>query len=209
MNRFTLPPARLAASIAVTVLSVASARAEVVIANWTSETGGTLNGVAFTFTGGNSLSTANLGGVGFTGYEQVGKPTVVEVFNNALWSVSFASPITNLYLYDRSWRGGPIYTFSNNFTVVVGNETAIANSPTLTLPGQFFDFQDGVLQFAGPISALSISNVSGADGGRILLTFGADAAAAPVPEPGTLALWAAGVGMLAGLGAKRRASAAA
>jgi len=90
------------------------------------------------------------------------------------WTVTFDSPLPKLFIYVDSWRLGD-YQFSQNFTIVDGfNAGSIINSgTTLSLPS---GFHDGILEFLGPITTLSIA-IDGDSASQTEITF------ATIPEP--------------------------
>lgn len=125
-------------------------------------------------------------------------PTEVIVYWAALsdWTATFGEAIPDLRLYLRFWRGQIgvnvldvfSYTFDQPFAVlsgledalVVGNTIALADTPTL--------FHDGIIEFTGPVSSLSVSVTAPAtpNSSDQRLTFGIDST--PVPEPSVMAL---------------------
>ncbi|SMF97052.1 PEP-CTERM protein-sorting domain-containing protein [Methylomagnum ishizawai] len=168
-----------------------AAQAGVIGASWSNTSSGTLNGVAFSFTGGTGLTSANLSGSNYTGYALASSQQALYYADGSNWSITFASPVTDLLLYEASWRGGPTFTFNHAFTILTGNSSVSSTSTTLTTPGSFATYTNGILQFTGPITSLSITGVSNATGGLDALTFGVQQAS--VPEPSTLLLMGIGL----------------
>lgn len=110
------------------------------------------------------------------------------------WSAAFDQPVTGLLLYVDWWRGtltvgmDPTidYTFDLPFNVISGLGNAIVTGNTLSLPD--IGLHNGIIQFEGIISSLSVdSSATASPGSGQALTFG-------VPEPSTLALL--GLGLL-------------
>jgi hypothetical protein len=93
------------------------------------------------------------------------------------WTATFDPPVENLLLYLVNWRGvagGPdpvTYQFDQPFTVLSGlGGTTVSNGNTmLTVPGGIF--ADGIVQFSGPVSSLSVQTNSDV-GNAQSLTFG-------------------------------------
>lgn len=93
------------------------------------------------------------------------------------WTATFDPPVENLLLYVVNWRGvagGPdpvTYQFDQPFTVLSGlGGTSVSNGNTLlSVPDGIF--ADGIVQFSGPVSSLSVQTNSDASS-RQELTFG-------------------------------------
>lgn len=93
------------------------------------------------------------------------------------WTATFDPPVENLLLYIKFWRGiagGPdpvTYQFDQPFIVLSGlGGTTVSNGNTLlSVPDGIF--ADGIVQFAGPVSSLSVQTNSDS-GGAQELTFG-------------------------------------
>jgi hypothetical protein len=109
------------------------------------------------------------------------------------WTATFGEPVSNLLLYVVFWRGvvgqptppdtTVIYTFDQTFTVLSGLDDAVfpEGDKTFAAPAEFYHL--GILQFAGPVSSLSLASNS-FGGSAQALTFGV------VPEPSALLLCA-------------------
>lgn len=90
--------------------------------------------------------------------------------NTSSFTITFASPISNLELYLYYFRGSAAggggfssYTFSESFTVTGG--LAGVGVTGNTLDTSTVNFASGVLTFDGPISTLTISSPGQATGG--------------------------------------------
>lgn len=109
------------------------------------------------------------------------------------WTATFDPPVENLLLYLVNWRGvagGPdpvTYQFDQPFTVLSGlGGTSVSNGNTLlSVPGSVF--ADGIVQFAGPVSSLSVQTNS-SSGSAQSLTFGVFASDISLNVP-TLSEW--------------------
>jgi hypothetical protein len=185
-----------------------SASGAVIPVDWNDDgTGGTLGAVTVTMTG---LSDPSLFSTAdfedpfeLTGADYAGAPIpgVTELSSYDVlsdWTVTFSEPVSNLLLYVVGWRGTSgqpgapdtslIYTFDQTFSLLSGLGTAVfpEGDKTFVLPES--DFHNGVLQFSGPVSSLSLQSNSvgfSAQG----LTFGV------LPEPSTLLLCALALGV--------------
>lgn len=94
------------------------------------------------------------------------------------WTATFGSPVANLMLYCRAWRGannGSIdpptfdYEFDQPFTILTGFDDAIVSGNTLQLPSDVF--HDGILLFPGPVTSVSVLSNNANSSSRQLLTF--------------------------------------
>lgn len=93
------------------------------------------------------------------------------------WTATFDPPVENLLLYLVNWRGdsgGPdpdTYQFDRPFTVLSGlGGTTVSNGNTmLTVPAGIF--ADGIVQFSGTVSSLSVQTNSDNSSSQSL-TFG-------------------------------------
>lgn len=191
MTRIIPRAAALAALLSAGLAAAPSVQAGIIGASWSNASGGTLNGVAFSFTGGSGLTTLDLSGSNYTGYALASNQQTLYYADGSNWNITFASPVTDLLLYEVGWRGGPTFTFNQAFTILTGNSGVSSTSTTLTTPGNFATYTNGILQFTGPITSLSITGVSSATGGLDALTFGVQQAS--VPEPSTLLLMGVGL----------------
>lgn len=93
------------------------------------------------------------------------------------WTATFSSPVTDLLLYCKFWRGPnpgapPTfrYEFDQPFTIVAGLGAATVSGNELQLPTN--SFHDGILRFSGPVSTLSQISNNANSGSRQALTFG-------------------------------------
>ena len=200
----------------VVMLSVAAGSAiagPIVPANWSTLTSGTIAGVNITMQGLSSpvqaIVTRSYTSLDYSA-APVSNVTAIMYGASNSWSATFGSPLPNLLLYVDLWRGSYTtfnfdpttnYTFSLPFTVLSGLSGASISGNTLTLPDTIpgNSFYDGIIEFSGPITSLSvISNGENQSGQN--LTF-----ATSVPEPSTLALASiSGVAVLGYLWRRRR-----
>ena len=128
------------------------------------------------------------------------------------WTAAFSPPVENLLLYVKFWRGvagdvDPVtYQFDRPFTVLsgLGGVTVSNGNTMLSIPGSIF--ADGILQFAGPVSSLSVQTNSDSPN-RQELTFGVLSSDLSLNVP-TLSEWGliamAGILGIAGFMAVRR-----
>ena len=178
--------------------------------DWTSTTSGDLDGVAVTMSNltASSQSTFNLTGSDYSG-APLSTTTETLSYNTASnWTASFSESISDLLLYGVFWRGTfggtdpVVYTFDQAFTILsgFGSATVSGGNTVLSLPD--IDFHDGILQFMGPVTSLSVtsSTVCGGDCSFQALTFGVDTSAVPIPS----AVWLFGSGLLGLVGMARR-----
>lgn len=177
--------------------------------DWTSATTGDLDGVTLTMSNllDNSIGTADLTGSDFSAAPLSTTTEILSYDTASNWTASFSGSISDLLLYGVFWRGiaggtNPVvYTFDQPFTILSGfGSAAVSGGNTvLSLPGT--GFHDGILQFAGSATSLSVvsSTVCPPDCSAQGLTFGLDTNS--VPEPSILSLLGLG---LAGIGFARR-----
>lgn len=204
-------------ALALTISTAAPADAAVVAADWTSIAGGTIDGVDFSVGPFPSFfdevvtiqdlvlpafAHAPLAGVSMLTYGATDD-----------FTITFAAPVDDLLLYVRLWRGsittGPdpdtTYSFDQPFSVASGLSDAIIGAGEITLPDGFF--HDGILRFAGPISALRIESSATSAGAQLFtLAVGAPGSVEPpgrIPLPATAPLFVGGVAGLAWLRRKR------
>jgi|GEM_PF-3543991 len=119
--------------------------------------------------------------------------TIYNYLSTDDWTLTFDSPLPDLFLYGSSWRGSTSvhnvdpptsYTFNLPFTILSGFNDATVNGNTLTLPDNGSVYA-GILGFSGPLTTLSVVS-EGSSGGQVL-TFATTAVpATDVPEPSTL-----------------------
>ncbi|WP_309707435.1 PEP-CTERM sorting domain-containing protein, partial [Armatimonas sp.] len=172
-----------------------------IFATWATPTTGTLNGVNFTvtgFTGFPSLFSANLSGANYSAAPGSASQQSVSYAVSNNWTISFASPISNLNLYGIFWRGtgassggGGVttsYTFNQPITIASGMAGATAVGNLLTMPGNAF--QNGILNFGAPVTTLSVTTNADSPSGQVLTL--STTVVSSAPEPGTLALLALG-----------------
>lgn len=131
---------------------------------WSSTTAGTLNGVGFSLPthSGRSILSWSFTASDFSAAPLGSADILVHDANDPNLSFTFGSPVSNLRLYLVSKRGvatanGPsptTLTFSSPFSILSGLSTATASSAT-TLQLADDGLQNGIIQFAGPLSSLS------------------------------------------------------
>lgn len=95
------------------------------------------------------------------------------------WSATFSSPVTDLLLYCKFWRGpnnGSVdpptfdYEFDQPFTIVSGFGNSSVSGNTLVVPSDLF--QDGILRFSGAVTSVSVLSNNANSASRQGLTFG-------------------------------------
>lgn len=193
-----------------TALTTTSVAAAVVSADWVDETQGTLGGVSFTVTNGDSsfppVLTLDLFGSDFSA-APLNNVEVLQYRTNADITFTFDQEMDNLLLYARAWRGAfysgvddpaSTYTLSTAFTVESGFTTAAILGNSITIDDDFTTFENGILKFLSPVISLTIDYTPGVgEGYGQFLTFGIDMA--PVPIPGAAWLFGSalfGLGMI-------------
>jgi len=183
--------------------------AAIIAADWNTPTDGTINGITFTTFGFASNFLAISPNQSFTGSSyNAGMLSDVDALNYGAsndWTATFATPLLDLYIYARVWRGsfttGPDlatnYVFSMPFTILSGMTGANVSGNTLTLAdGTFYS---GIIRVAGPVSSFSIAS-DGINTSGQTLTF-----ATTVPEPTSAGLaLAGGLGLAANSRRSRR-----
>lgn len=148
-------------------LALGMSRAEAVLVDvdWTSGTNGTLGGTAVTLMGMTNPTINNLFNLNGADYSAAPLTPPQETISYLVgdnWTASFASPVQNPLLYLVSWRGSaaganPVnYVFDLPFTILSGLAGATVNGNTLSVPDS--GFYNGILQFTGAVSALSVSS---------------------------------------------------
>ena len=203
------------AAIALGLLLATSASGAVIPVDWNDGgTTGTLGGVGVTMSGlegAGVFSTADFEDpFELTGPDYAGAPVpgVTELSSYDVlsdWTATFSEPVSNLLLYVVFWRGvagqpeppdtSVIYTFDQTFTVLSGLGDAVFPEGDKTFAAPEAVFHLGILQFAGPISSLSLTSNSFGHSAQVL-TFGV------VPEPKMLCL--AVLALAAARGSRRR-----
>lgn len=158
------------------------------------------------------LVTLDLSGPDFAAAPLSANQIVFDYDTLSDWTATFDPPVANLLLYVKFWRGvagGPdpvTYQFDQPFTVLSGlGGTTVSNGNTvLSVPSGIFS--DGILQFTGPVSSLSVQTNSDS-GNRQELTFGVLSSDLSLNVP-TLSEWGliamAGILGIAGFMAVRR-----
>jgi hypothetical protein len=163
-------------------------------ASFSTASAGTLNGNAFAVTGfaDQFLTSSDLSGSNYSAAPLSSDQQITTYDASGNWTVTFASPITNLLLYDVFWRGnnsgGPdptIYTFSQPFSRLSGLTNALISGNTIGIP-LASNFGSGILQFSGTFTTLSVTTTATTSSNQGL-TFGLIVPNA-IPEPSTLLL---------------------
>ena len=188
----------LAAFVAGTFPATARAQLRATPVDWQTVTSGDLNGVRVTVTGFETPLLQIISNRPYTDPAFSAAPLAsaeaIEYGAANDWTATFSQPVNDLVLYVDLWRGSFVgtpepstsYTFNRPFVVLSGLEGGSVSGNTLTLPSPTGNnFHNGVIQFPGAISSLSVDAIppAGVIGGSgQILTF------AVVPEPGTMAL---------------------
>lgn len=171
---------------------------------------GTLDGISVSVAGlarmvGSPLliSVRNLSGPPYSG-APLASAEVITYGGVSNWTATFGQAIPDLRLYLSFWRGffGSAstdvfsYAFDQPFTVLSGLGEASISGNVLTLDDSPRHFHDGIIQFTGPISMVSVSVTSPA------LPFSSDQrfTFGTVPEPSTGLLTLLGLAALCRLG---------
>jgi hypothetical protein len=136
---------------------------------WTTPTTGTLNGIAFTLTNSisNTLTDWDLRDSDFSVAPLSETQTLTDYPSDSNWTITFASPISNLKLYCKYWRTGD-YTFDNSFSILSGSGLSKIGK-TLTVNGTW---GNGIVEFVEPITALNLINTTYLGGSYQVMTFG-------------------------------------
>ncbi|MGK7879038.1 MAG: PEP-CTERM sorting domain-containing protein [Crocosphaera sp.] len=211
MNQTTLTSLTIAGVSAISLLGAsAPVMAAAIGVDWTTPTTGDLNGTTVTLSNFSfpSISTSDLSGSDYSAAPLSSSQEIIVYDANSDWTATFSNPVSDLLLYPRFWRptGGDIspvtYEFDQSFTILSGLTGATVVGNTLSLPTS--GFSDGVIQFSGPISSLTVNTSSTSFSGQSL-TFGVDHTPPPVstPEPATI-LGLLAVGSLATLSRKSK-----
>ena len=171
-----------------------------VFAVWNSAGGttaaGTLGGVSFSMTGLTNalLTTANLSTGFFSANPGSSSQQALQYAQKSNYTVTFAAPISVLYVYDDFWRPEDLatYSFSQAIQILSGNATATVQSGddlVATSPNSFLDV---IVELTNVTSFTVTSNFS--DPSAQILDFaGQPAILTGVPEPGSSALMAVAV----------------
>lgn len=212
MNQTTLTSLTIAGVSAISLLGTsAPAMAAAIGVDWTTPTTGDLNGTTVTLSDFNNpgIDSSDLSGSDYSAAPLSSSQELIAYSVNSDWTATFSNPVSDLLLYPRFWRGvaagGPdpvTYEFDQPFTILSGLTGATVVGNTLSAPQNAF--HNGVIQFSGPVSSLTV-NTSATGGSFQGLTFGVDDTPPPVstPEPATI-LGLLAVGSLATLSRKRK-----
>jgi hypothetical protein len=171
---------------------------------------GTVAGVGVTYTGDVNFVQLAGGTDYWNPFPSADRPTgtdIISINNGGTKTVTFASAVTDVYLALNSWNGQDA-VFDHPYTVVAqgcgywgcGVVAGTSTSTELFASGELH----GIIQFAGPITTLSFTDVSENWHG---IQIGIGSVAGAVPEPATWALVLAGFG-LTGAALRRRAKTA-
>ena len=179
------------------IFATDSALAAPVIANWTNSTTGSLAGVNFTTSGFGGpflglISRSYLGPNFSGGPFFTAQALQYSATDN--WTITFASPLSNLQVYVDVWRGDyntgindgvSLYAFNRPFAILSGMTGASITGNTLQLPDAGdFTFYNGIISFTGPVTSLSVSATAFNNSGQIL-TFATNTT---TPEPSSVGL---------------------
>ncbi len=202
------------------LLLAAASSAQAVTVTWANLTAqpnattvtGTVGGVGLTYSGSINFSQLANAGTDYwvdLGYTQgvVNRPVgtdLISLNDGGLKTITFAAPVTDVYLAFTSWNGVTA-AFSAPFTVV-SQGTGFWGSGTFDVNGPsdaFFGNGEvhGVLKFAGTFTSLSFTDTSENWHG---FTVGIGA----VPEPQSWAMLIAGFGLVGATMRRRRSVAA-
>jgi len=154
--------------------------------------------VSFTITGLHSpgLGTENLSGNSFSANLGSASQQVLHYAEESNFTVTFASPIADLYVYDDFWRpeAGADYDFSQPIAILSGNSAAtVAGGANLDATGPN-SFLTGIVELTNVTSFTVTQNFS--DPAAQDLDFAGTAAAVAAPEPGSVTLVTLGAGAL-------------
>jgi hypothetical protein len=155
--------------------------------DWSTISAGSIGPVGVTLTGLTdgpelSLSPSDLTDTAFIAFPGAGDQECLNLLCSDGWTATFDQPLTNFKLYAVLWRGAdggvnPVqYTFNRSFSILSGFTGASEAGNTLSLPDG--DFYDGILQFTGTFSSLTVTSNATLENAQAM-TFNAD----PVPEP--------------------------
>ena len=198
----------------VVLLSAAGVEATPIGADWTAVTPttavGTLDGISVSVTGlaregGPNLliSVSNLDGPPYTSAPLASAEVITYGGGVSNWTATFGQAIPDLRLYVSFWRGDIStvsadvfsYAFDQPFIVLSGLADASISGNTLSLADAPTPYHDGIIEFTGPISTLTVHVTAPASpfSSDQRFTFG-------VPEPssgvltllGLAALWRRG-----------------
>ncbi len=177
------PIARVLALFMLSVMPSAAA-AQTVGVDWQSTTlttaSGDLNGTpvqVFGLVNGGVFSLQDLSGPAFAAAPLAANQEILDYAYNSNWLASFASPVTDLLLHAKFWRGPnnpndpPTidYTFDQPFTILSGFTGATIVGNTLRVPTD--TFRDGILKFTGTLSIVAVTSNNATNNSRQALTF--------------------------------------
>lgn len=122
------------------------------VAEFTTPTSGTMNGVAFTITGANNPSSfvTNVSGSDFSYAPASNMQSCFDYSVNSRVTITFARPVRNVLLYLVFWRGYT-FDFDQPFEVRSGSNF-IQEGNLVEVSG---GFGNGIIEFAGPITSLT------------------------------------------------------
>jgi len=137
------------------------------------------------------ITTANLSSANFSANPGSSSQQALQYAQKSNYTVTFASPIATLYVYDDFWRPESLatYTFSQAIQILSGNATATVQSGDDFVATSPNSFLDGIIELTNVTSFTVSSNFS--DPSAQILDFaGTPAVLTGVPEPGSSALMA-------------------
>ncbi|MGB1243420.1 MAG: hypothetical protein ACPG49_12910, partial [Chitinophagales bacterium] len=166
--------------------------AQVVAADWTSQTAGTVDGISYTapdFTGFSNLGNFDLSGSDYSAAPLSNNQEVVNYDDDTDWTLNFSAPVYNLRIYIVFWRTASDGIFSESSGTLLSGTNLILNGGDTVDATQY---GNGIVEFSGPITSLSFdsSNTNPFGGASIAMTFSGSStplsAATDVP---TLSEW--------------------
>ena len=157
----------------ISVLGIVPALAASISVNWSDPTSGDLGGTSVTMTDlSGSLVAFDLSGADYAAAPLSAATQTVEYPSDNNWTATFGTPISNLRLYAVYWRGmggdgTPVtYTFTAPFTILSGFIGSSVNGNSLSIPDS--GWGNGILEFTGPLSTLSVSVENGNNSAQAL-----------------------------------------
>ena len=205
LHRAAIAIAALTITLTITPAAFASVVAPT-FATYSSTGAGSLNGVDFTIaqTGGGALSAGRVSTAALTSatWDSVGSQADVEYGASNQFTITFDSAVSDLSMYLYYWRsagtqGYATTTLSEAFTTNASFSGTTSGNDITTASG----FTNGILNFTGPVTTLTISGIDGSAGGSLQGFTLSTSGVSPVPLPAAAWLF---ISAIVGLtGAKR------
>lgn len=157
-------------SFLIIFICVYQVNAQNIGAVWTTNSAGTLDGTAFTFTGASSstlnfdLSTSPYSGAPLSASQQI-----TQVSASTQWSVTFSSPVTNPRVYFVFYQKGTM-TFNETPTFLSGTNLSTSGNNVI-MSGPVGSNHHGVVEFTGTHTTITVTGTTVTSGGSGL-TFG-------------------------------------